>query len=117
VCRAQGPAVVPPGRCDRPGGCRVDQREHQREHRGDHRGVPRQPRDRQRHVRRVPRHDDVVESIHSLADTGNQGPLLLGGWRSRHAASEQHPFDDGRERYSWSFVVAVVLFTLGAVLG
>jgi cation diffusion facilitator family transporter len=57
----------------------------------------------------------LAESIHSLADTGNQGLLLLGGRRSRREASEEHPFGYGRERYFWSFVVAVVLFTLGAV--
>jgi cation diffusion facilitator family transporter len=57
----------------------------------------------------------LSEAIHSVADTGNQGLLLLGGKRSTRAATEQHPFGYGRERFFWSFVVAVVLFTLGAV--
>lgn len=57
----------------------------------------------------------LAESIHSLADTGNQGLLFLGGKRSRRAATETHPFGFGRERYFWAFVVALVLFSLGAL--
>lgn len=57
----------------------------------------------------------LAESIHSVADTGNQGLLLLGGKRAKRAADEEHPFGYGRERYFWSFVVAIVLFMLGAV--
>jgi cation diffusion facilitator family transporter len=57
----------------------------------------------------------LAESVHSLADTGNQGLLLLGGRRSRKVADEEHPFGYGRERYFWSFVVALVLFSLGAL--
>ena len=57
----------------------------------------------------------LSEAIHSVADTGNQGLLLLGGRRSERAADQEHPFGYGRERYFWSFVVAVVLFTLGAM--
>lgn len=57
----------------------------------------------------------LAESVHSLADTGNQGLLLLGGRRSRRRPTPRHPFGYGRERYFWAFVVAVVLFTLGAV--
>jgi cation diffusion facilitator family transporter len=57
----------------------------------------------------------LSEGIHSVADTGNQGLLLLGGKRAERAADEAHPFGYGRERYFWSFVVAVVLFTLGSV--
>ncbi len=57
----------------------------------------------------------LSESIHSLADTGNQGLLLLGGRRSRREADDDHPFGYARERYFWAFVVAVVLFTLGSV--
>ena len=55
----------------------------------------------------------LAESIHSVADSSNQGLLLLGGRRGRRAATPQHPFGHGRERYFWSFVVALVLFTLG----
>ena len=57
----------------------------------------------------------LSEAIHSVADTGNQALLLLGGRRARRAASEEHPFGYARERYFWSFVVAVVLFTLGSL--
>ncbi len=57
----------------------------------------------------------LSEAIHSVADTGNQGLLLLGGRRSTRAADQEHPFGYGRERYFWSFVVAVVLFTLGSM--
>jgi cation diffusion facilitator family transporter len=57
----------------------------------------------------------LAESIHSLADTGNQGLLLLGGRRARKAPTAEHPFGFGRERYFWAFVVAVVLFALGSL--
>jgi len=57
----------------------------------------------------------LAESIHSVADTGNQGLLLLGGKRAKKDADVEHPFGYGRERYFWSFVVAIVLFLLGAV--
>jgi cation diffusion facilitator family transporter len=57
----------------------------------------------------------LAESIHSLADTGNQGLLLLGGRRARHRPTAQHPFGYGRERYFWAFVVSVVLFALGSL--
>ncbi len=57
----------------------------------------------------------LAECIHSLADTGNQGLLLLGGRRSRKAPDPLHPFGYGRERYFWAFVVALVLFAGGAV--
>ncbi len=57
----------------------------------------------------------LAEAIHSVADSSNQGLLLLGGRRARRAASAEHPFGYGRERYFWSFVVAVVLFTLGSL--
>ncbi len=57
----------------------------------------------------------LAESIHSLADTGNQGLLLLGGNRGRRAPTDEHPFGYGRERYFWAFVVALVLFAMGSV--
>jgi cation diffusion facilitator family transporter len=57
----------------------------------------------------------LAESIHSLADSGNQGLLLLGGRRATRAATPDHPFGYGRERYFWAFVVAVVLFALGSL--
>ena len=50
----------------------------------------------------------LAESIHSAADTTNQGLLLLGGRRAKREATEQHPFGFGRERYFWSFVVSLM---------
>ena len=57
----------------------------------------------------------LAESVHSLADTGNQALLLLGARRARLAPTDQHPFGFGRERYFWGFVVALVLFSMGAL--
>lgn len=57
----------------------------------------------------------LAEGIHSVADSGNQGLLLLGRKRSERRRTPQHPFGYGRERYFYAFVVAVVLFTVGAV--
>jgi cation diffusion facilitator family transporter len=57
----------------------------------------------------------LAESVHSLADTGNQALLLLGARRARRGPSPQHPFGYGRERYFWAFVVALLLFSLGAI--
>jgi divalent metal cation (Fe/Co/Zn/Cd) transporter len=57
----------------------------------------------------------LAESIHSVADTGNQALLALGGRRGRQAPMAAHPFGFGRERYFWAFLVAVVLFTLGSL--
>jgi cation diffusion facilitator family transporter len=57
----------------------------------------------------------LAEGVHSVADTGNQALLLLGGRRAKKSANEEHPFGYGRERYFWSFVVALVLFTLGSL--
>jgi cation diffusion facilitator family transporter len=57
----------------------------------------------------------LAESIHSVADTGNQALLLLGGRRARREPTALYPFGYGRERYFWSFVVALVLFSLGSL--
>lgn len=57
----------------------------------------------------------LAEAVHSLADTGNQALLILGGALARREPTAQHPFGYGRERYFWSFVVALVLFSLGSL--
>lgn len=57
----------------------------------------------------------LAEGVHSVADSGNQALLLVGGKKARKEASEQHPFGYGRERYVYSFLVAVVLFAVGGV--
>lgn len=57
----------------------------------------------------------LAESVHSLADTSNQGLLLLGKKTSLREPTEQHPFGYGRDRYFYSFVVALLLFSLGSV--
>lgn len=56
----------------------------------------------------------LAEAVHSVADMSNQALLLLGGRRSRRAPTAKHPFGHGRERYFWSFVVALILFSVGA---
>ncbi|MCP4793734.1 MAG: cation transporter [Actinomycetia bacterium] len=56
----------------------------------------------------------LAESVHSVADSTNQALLLFGGRRSRRPATTEHPFGFARERYFWSFVVALVLFTVGS---
>ena len=55
----------------------------------------------------------LAESGHSVADTGNQGLLMLGSRRGKRPADRLHPFGYGPERYFWSFVVALVLFSMG----
>lgn len=57
----------------------------------------------------------LAESVHSLADSGNQALLLIGGKRSRQAPDEVHPFGYGRERYLYAFIVAIVLFSVGGL--
>lgn len=57
----------------------------------------------------------LAESIHSVADAGNQGLLLLGGKRAKREATPEHPFGYGRERYVYSFIVAIVLFSVGGL--
>ncbi|QGN56687.1 cation diffusion facilitator family transporter [Nostocoides sp. HKS02] len=57
----------------------------------------------------------LAESVHSLADSGNQGLLLLGGRRAKRAATPEHPFGFGRERYLYGFIVSIVLFSVGGL--
>jgi cation diffusion facilitator family transporter len=57
----------------------------------------------------------LAESIHSVADSGNQGLLLLGGRRSRRDPTPRHPFGYGRERYIYAFIVSIVLFSVGGL--
>lgn len=57
----------------------------------------------------------LAETLHSFADTGNQALLLFGGARSQRSATKKHQFGYGAERYFWSFVVALVLFSLGGL--
>lgn len=57
----------------------------------------------------------LAESVHSLADSGNQVLLLVGGRRAARAATPEHPFGYGRERYVYAFVVSIVLFSVGGV--
>lgn len=57
----------------------------------------------------------LAEAIHSVADSGNQLLLLLGSKRARKDADEEHPFGYGRERYVYSFIVAIVLFSVGGL--
>ena len=57
----------------------------------------------------------LAEAIHSVADSGNQLLLLIGGKRSRREATGRHPFGYGRERYIYAFIVSVVLFTVGGL--
>lgn len=57
----------------------------------------------------------LAEGVHSLADSGNQVLLLVGGRRALRAADSEHPFGYGRERYISGFLVSIVLFTLGGV--
>ncbi len=57
----------------------------------------------------------LAESIHSVADAGNQGLLLLGGRKAKRPPTERHPFGYARERYFWAFVVALVLFSMGGL--
>ena len=56
----------------------------------------------------------LAESVHSVADTGNEVLLLVGRDRSSRPSSDEHPFGFGRERYFYGFVVSVMLFTVGA---
>ncbi|MCG5468661.1 cation diffusion facilitator family transporter [Micromonospora sp. LAH09] len=57
----------------------------------------------------------LAEAVHSVADSGNQGLLLLGGKRAKRAATPEHPFGYGRERYIYAFIVSIVLFSIGGL--
>jgi len=57
----------------------------------------------------------LAESIHSVADSGNQLLLLIGGKRASRQASAEHPFGYGRERYIYAFIVSIVLFSVGGL--
>jgi len=57
----------------------------------------------------------LAEAIHSVADSGNQLLLLLGGRQARRQPTEQHPFGYGRERYIYAFIVSIVLFSVGGL--
>ena len=57
----------------------------------------------------------LAEAIHSCADAGNQVLLLVGGKRAQRAATPEHPFGFGRDRYIYAFIVAIVLFSVGGL--
>lgn len=56
-----------------------------------------------------------AEGIHSLADSGNQILLIIGGKRAKRAATAAHPFGYGRSRYIYAFMVSIVLFSVGGL--
>ena len=57
----------------------------------------------------------LAEGVHSLADASNQVLLLRGGVRAKRAATPEHPFGYGRERYVYAFVVSIILFSVGGM--
>ena len=57
----------------------------------------------------------LAEGVHSLADSGNQLLLLLGGKKAKKRADNKHPFGYGRERFVYAFVVSIILFSVGGV--
>lgn len=56
----------------------------------------------------------LAEAVHSVADSGNQALLLIGRSRSRREQTEEHQFGFGAERYFYGFIVAMVVFIVGA---
>ncbi|MBI1757698.1 MAG: cation diffusion facilitator family transporter [Actinobacteria bacterium] len=57
----------------------------------------------------------LAEAVHSVADSGNQGLLLVGNRQAKRAATDEHPFGYGSVRYFYAFVVALVIFALGSL--
>ena len=57
----------------------------------------------------------LAEGIHSVADSGNQVLLLVGGRASQKQADEEHPFGYGRNRYIYAFIVSIIIFALGGL--
>ena len=57
----------------------------------------------------------LAEAIHSFADTGNQVLLYLGLTQSQRPPDKEHPLGYGKLSYFWSFVVALLLFTMGGL--
>jgi cation diffusion facilitator family transporter len=57
----------------------------------------------------------LAEGVHSVVDSGNQGLLLKGGRSARRAATPEHPFGFGRDRYVYGFLVALMLFSAGGL--
>ena len=57
----------------------------------------------------------LAEGVHSVVDSGNQGLLLIGGRSARRAATPEHPFGYGRDRYVYGFLVALMLFSAGGL--
>jgi cation diffusion facilitator family transporter len=56
-----------------------------------------------------------AEGIHSVADSGNQVLLIVGGKRAKRQATAAHPFGYGRSRYIYAFMVSIVLFSVGGL--
>ena len=57
----------------------------------------------------------LAEAIHSVADSGNQLLLMLGGRKAKREADRAHPFGYGRARYVYAFVVSVIRFSVGGL--